>query len=127
MSKLNNMYFLICAFKLEIAIWVGWLLLWAKFGFLGWTSEPWDCWASKSSFEPSLTSLDNSYVNVAQRFRDLCLYAFFSSFVFPFTNCIYAIGIPIACVRPLAILNNLLLPVASLVWIILLGMWTFGH
>ena len=45
-----NMCALFSTIIFGVAIWVGWLMLWAKFGFFGWTSEPWDCWASKSSF-----------------------------------------------------------------------------
>ena len=45
----SNMCVVISLYVIGFAIWVGWLLLWAKFGFFGWTSEPWDCWASQDS------------------------------------------------------------------------------
>ena len=97
-------------------IYIFWLVLWAQFGFLGLTNEPWDCWASEKIQQPSLTPLDNTYINMAARFRHLCKYVFFVSSIMPFA----------LCCEPLKYLL-FVLPFAFKVWFILLGMWTFGH
>ena len=118
MSK-PNMYVLISLGVIGVSIWVGWLLLWAKFGFIGWTSEPWDCWASKNSSLPSSRPINNSYTNMAEIFRTLCLFALFIFGLIPFASCLKYI-------RPLSCIINVAIPVVSIVWLILLFLCTFS-
>ncbi len=118
MSK-PNMYVLISLGVIGVAIWVGWLLLWAKFGLIGWTSEPWDCWASKESSLPSSRPINNSYTNMAEIFRTLCLFGVILFGLIPFARCLYDIG-------PLSRIISVALAIFSFGWLILLFLCTFS-